>query len=71
MSSPSRIAVLALMATSCGPRASKQPMYPAGSDNDDGHGILARASSTLMTGDETSDDLAAKSPPAVPRRYED
>ena len=37
-----------LAAFGCQP-ASKQPLSPAGSDRDDGHGLLARASSKMMT----------------------
>ena len=62
-------AVLAAL-TSCGPKAPHQPLYPAGTDKDDGHGLLAQASSKLMTGAETEDGLPAARA-VTPRRYID
>ncbi len=46
----SLLAVLAML-TAC-QRPAQQPLYPAGSDRDEGHGLLARASSKMMTSDD-------------------
>jgi hypothetical protein len=43
-------------ATACKPRPA-QPLYPAGSNHDEGHGMLARASSKMMTSDEADAPL--------------
>ncbi len=61
--------LLAMFALSCGPTAQRQPLYAAGTERDDGHGILARASAHLMTDDDAASALPARTP--VPRRYED
>lgn len=59
-----------MFALSCSPRAQHQPLYAAGSERDDGHGILAHASAHLMTDDDgTPSALPARTP--VPRRYDD
>lgn len=58
-----------LGALSCGAPAPPQPLYAAGTDRDDGHGILARASTSLMTTDDGTAGLPARTP--VPRRYEE
>ena len=58
------------MTAACGPKASHQPLYAAGSDKDDGHGLLAQASSKLLTGAEAEDALPAARA-ATPRRYVD
>ena len=55
------LAVLAV----CACRGNQPPLYPAGSDKDDGHGLLAQASTQLMTGEE-DDGLADD---ARPRPY--
>ncbi len=39
------------IATAC-QRPAQQPLYPAGSDRDEGHGLLARASSRMLTSDD-------------------
>ena len=67
----SRWALLSLLgALSCGAPAQHQPLYAAGTERDDGHGILARASSHLMTDDDgTASALPARDP--IPRRYEE
>lgn len=36
----------------CACRSSTPPLYPAGDDNDEGHGLLAQASTQLLTGEE-------------------
>ena len=59
---------LLLGLVSCGAPAPHQPLYAAGTDRDDGAGLLARASSTLMTDEETT-ALPART--STPRRYED
>ncbi|MBL9017433.1 MAG: carboxypeptidase regulatory-like domain-containing protein [Myxococcales bacterium] len=69
MPSP-RWLLFVLAAFACGPKAPHQPLYAAGSDKDDGHGLLAQASSKLMTGAETEDGLPAR-PVTTPRRYID
>lgn len=48
-----------LAATTACQRPSPQPLYPAGSERDDGHGLLARASSKMMTSDEIEADVLA------------
>lgn len=63
-------AALAVVLLACGPAAPHQPLYAAGTDKDDGHGMLARASSRLLTSDETEDGLPARGVPP-PRRYID
>jgi len=60
-----------MAAASCGPRAARQPLYTAGSERDDGHGMLAHASSRLMTEEETDTDALPAKPAPVPRRYEE
>lgn len=52
---PSRLLIAAAFAgaISCGPPSQHQPLYAAGSEKDEGHGLLARASSQLLTSDET------------------
>lgn len=44
--------VLAVTAIACGGPSQSQPLYAAGTEKDEGHGMLARASSRLLTGDE-------------------
>lgn len=62
-----RAALLAIAAVGCGSPAPHQPLYAAGSEKDDGHGLLARASATLMTGDEAEPaDLPARARRADP-----
>jgi hypothetical protein len=63
-------AALAAGAIACGPKAPHQPLYAAGTDKDDGHGLLARASSKLMTEAESEDGLQVRTV-APPRRYID
>ncbi len=59
-----------LGALSCGAPAQHQPLYAAGTERDDGHGILARASSHLMTDDDgDSPTLPARN--SIPRRYDE
>jgi hypothetical protein len=38
-------------------RSGTLPLSPAGSSKDEGHGLLAQASTRLMTGEETDDRL--------------
>ncbi len=71
MPSALHVTLLALAASvACGPKATHQPLYAAGTDKDDGHGLLAQASSKLMTSGETEDGLAPTKQP-IPRRYVD
>ncbi len=54
----------------CGGRTQQQPIYAAGTERDEGHGLLARASSRMLT----SEDGEAEPLPQrtkVPRRYDD
>lgn len=67
---PTRAVLAAAVLASCGPKATHQPLYAAGTDKDDGHGQLAQASSKLLTGAETDDGLPAAKP-VTPRRYID
>ena len=63
-----RRAVALLVLAACGGGPATQPLYAAGDDKDDGHGLLARASSRLRLDDAPEpgldDDL-----PRRPRRY--
>ena len=43
---------LAVVAAVCACRGKPPPLYPAGSDKDEGHGLLAQASTQFMTGDD-------------------
>ena len=64
---PSRLLIAAALAgaISCGPPSQHQPLYAAGSEKDEGHGLLARASSRLLTSDETdTETLPASRTPA-------
>lgn len=49
--------LLALALIGCGAPSQRQQLYAAGTDRDDGHGLLARASSRLMTSDDTEASL--------------
>jgi hypothetical protein len=49
-----RIAVVVAMACAC--QSKPQPLYPAGSDKDEGHGLLAQASTQFLTS-EPGDNL--------------
>ena len=62
--------LLLIAAVACGPKAPHQPLYAAGTDKDDGHGLLARASSKLMTEAESEDGLTVRTV-TTPRRYID
>ena len=67
----SRWALLPLFgALSCGAPAVRQPLYAAGTERDDGAGLLARASTNLMTADD-SNPGALPVRARVPRRYEE
>jgi hypothetical protein len=46
-----RAVLLGIALLGCGAPAPHPALYAAGSDKDDGHGLLARASSTLLTND--------------------
>lgn len=48
--------VLVIGAIACGGSGQQHPLYGAGSEKDEGHGALARASSKLMTGTEADGD---------------
>lgn len=48
--------VLVIGAIACGGSGQQHPLYGAGSEKDEGHGVLARASSKLMTGTEVESD---------------
>ncbi|HEU0035496.1 MAG TPA: carboxypeptidase-like regulatory domain-containing protein [Kofleriaceae bacterium] len=52
-----RVAVVAICLASCG--SPQPPLYPAGSDKDDGHGELARASAQFLTAGDDDDLYAA------------
>ena len=61
---------LAITALACGGPTQGHPLYGAGSEKDEGHGMLARASSKLMTGDEVQPE--GFGPRRAPRpAYED
>ena len=47
---------LAVVAAICACHGNRQALYPAGSDKDEGHGLLAQASTQFMT-DEEADNL--------------
>jgi hypothetical protein len=55
-------------ALGCGAPAAEHPLYGAGSEKDEGHGMLARASSRLMTSAGSETEPAAEK---VPRRHRD
>ncbi len=46
------LALVTSLAAAC-QRPAQQPLYPAGSDRDEGHGLLARASTKMLTSDES------------------
>lgn len=48
--------VLVIGAIACGGSGQQHPLYGAGSEKDEGHGVLARASSKLLTGAEGEGD---------------
>ncbi len=50
-----RTLITAIVAAACGGGPATVPMYPAGSDKDDGHGLLARASARLLAAGSESD----------------
>ena len=57
------IALLPLVgAIACGPPSQHQPMYAAGSEKDEGHGLLARASSRLLTSEGDAEPLPTRTP---------
>jgi len=58
---PDRVRVLVLMASVVACRGGTA-LHPAGSDNDDGHGILGNASAKLLTSDDDGDDPFAPRP---------
>src|ERR687890_2664532 len=61
-----RIVLLISLAGACG-RSRSAPMYPAGSDNDDGYGELAQSSAHLLTSDGPgAAQLALRHPRAKP-----
>ncbi|MBA3457799.1 MAG: carboxypeptidase regulatory-like domain-containing protein [Deltaproteobacteria bacterium] len=49
---PRATSFLVISAIACGGSGQQQPLYGAGTEKDEGHGVLARASAKLMTGDE-------------------
>jgi hypothetical protein len=51
----------AVVAAVCACRGNTTPLYPAGSDKDEGHGLLAQASTQFMT-DEEADGLLVEAP---------
>ncbi len=57
-------------AIACGGPSQQQPIYPAGTERDEGHGLLARASSRMLT-DEIGEDEALPQRTKVPRRYDE
>lgn len=66
---PRATSLLVIGTIACGGSGQQQPLYGAGSEKDEGHGVLARASSKLMTGTEVESE--GLGPHRVPRRYED
>lgn len=63
-----RWALVLIAALGCRAPSQHQPMYAAGTDRDDGHGLLARASSRMLTSpDGETEGLPARQAPA--RRY--
>ena len=62
-------AVALLVLAACGGVPATQPLYAAGDDKDDGHGLLARASSRLLLDESPEPGLDADRP-RRPRRYE-
>jgi hypothetical protein len=56
------IAMIAMIA--CGAPSPRQPLYSAGTERDDGHGLLGRASASLLTSDEAEVSLFPARPPA-------
>jgi len=50
---PRAASLLVIGAIACRGSAQQHPLYGAGTEKDEGHGMLARASSKLMTGTET------------------
>ena len=48
---------LAVVAAICACHGNRQALYPAGSDKDEGHGLLAQASTQFMTDEETDNLL--------------
>jgi hypothetical protein len=59
------IAAVSVLVTACGGAPPK--LYPAGTERDEGHGELARASSKFMTSDEGDNDLFTSSARPVPQ----
>lgn len=49
---PMRLLPAVLVTLTACQRPAPQPLYPAGSDRDEGHGMLARASSKMLTSDD-------------------
>ncbi|CAN5917425.1 hypothetical protein BH11MYX3_BH11MYX3_47720 [soil metagenome] len=66
----SRWALLPLIgAIACGGPSQQQPIYAAGTERDEGHGLLARASSRMLTSaDSDAEPLPQRT--KVPRRYD-
>ena len=65
---PRRLAtLLAVGGLACGGGPPNQPLYAAGSEKDDGHGVLARASARLLTSDLVVEDPL----PTPPRTYDE
>lgn len=48
-----RAALIAIAVAGCHRAPPRQPLYPAGSEKDEGHGLLAHISASLLTSDET------------------
>lgn len=66
----SRWALLPLLgALACGSPSRQQPIYAAGSERDEGHGLLARASSRMLTSEDEVEPLPGRT--TIPRRYDD
>ena len=53
---------LVAVAAICACRGSTRPLYPAGDERDEGHGLLARASTQFLTAEESQE-------PSLPRTY--
>jgi len=63
---PRLTSLLAIGAIACGSPAQQHPLYGAGTEKDEGHGMLARASSRLMTSDSIEPEGLAPTRTARP-----
>ncbi len=59
-----------ITAIACGGASQQQPIYAAGTERDEGHGLLARASSRMLTSDN-GDNEALPQPTKLRSRYDE